>query len=287
MENIDYVVCKICGHRRRSIVSHLKYSHNLSSSEYETKFNSPVICEELRQKMHQQAMEWNIKMNSDPVMAEKLRKMRHDNALLPQVREAQSRYMKQYLSTEEGKAFNRNNMKIAQQSCGGTDEMQQRATEAKRNSEIFKHSHSVAMKNVIAKYVHNGEESGKAVRKKAFENARKHYTDCNGAEVRLRSLYELELYNYLITHDINFTYEEIWIQYEDDTGKLRDYIPDFYIPKHNLIIEVKPSQFTQSKSVLAQADAAKASNYNFVFVTEKELKDLNSFFHNVVHKFGS
>ena len=287
MENINYVVCKICGHKRQSIVLHLRHSHNMLSEEYKTKFHSPVICEKLEQKMRQQAIEWNIKMNSDPIMAEKLRKMRHDNALLPQVRAAQSKYMKEYLSTEAGKAFNRNNLKIAQQACGGAEQMQQRATEAKRKSEIFKQSHSVAMKNVIARYVHNGQESGKAVRKKAFENARKLYIDCNGNEVRLRSTYELELYNYLITHNINFTYEEIWIQYEDETGKLRDYIPDFYIPEYNLIIEVKPLQFTQSKSVVAQADAAKASNYNFVFVTETELQDLSSFFHNVIHKFGS
>ena len=285
-ENIDYVVCKICGHKSTILSAHLKRKHNLSRTEYEEKYNSPVICETLRLKKRQSAIEWNKRMYADPEKAAELKRIHQECAKLPQVRKAQSEYMKNYLATEAGKNANRKNMQLAIESCGGMDKMQSKATEAKRNSEKFRITHVEAIRKVH-EMLHGGSEWGDNVQQKAMKGCLKEYIDCNGNIARLRSSYELTLYNYMITHGIDIHYEEVKIVYNDSSGKRRRYWPDFYIPDKNLLLEVKPKMFVNNTSVQVQKFAAEQCGYNYLFVTEKELNDLNSFFHNVVSKIGS
>lgn len=50
IENIDYVVCKICNFHSQSLGSHLTRIHKISKKEYIDKFNSKIICEKSHQK---------------------------------------------------------------------------------------------------------------------------------------------------------------------------------------------------------------------------------------------
>ena len=43
IEGVDYVKCKICGFKGKSITAHVKRSHSLSKSEYEKKYG-PTVC---------------------------------------------------------------------------------------------------------------------------------------------------------------------------------------------------------------------------------------------------
>lgn len=42
-ENLDYVVCQICGYRAKTLASHLKPVHGMSVSEYQAKFSGALI----------------------------------------------------------------------------------------------------------------------------------------------------------------------------------------------------------------------------------------------------
>ena len=48
-----------------------------------------------------------------------------------------------------------------------------------------------------------------------------------------------------------------------------------------MILEVKPNMFTSNKINQIKRKVAIEAGYKFRFVTEKELSDLNSFFHNM------
>lgn len=45
IENIDYIQCKICCYKGKSITNHLRAAHKITRKEYIEKYNSPVICE--------------------------------------------------------------------------------------------------------------------------------------------------------------------------------------------------------------------------------------------------
>ncbi len=49
IENIDYVVCKICGCKKLSLKKHLE-SHNICAKQYKNKYNSPIECEKSEKK---------------------------------------------------------------------------------------------------------------------------------------------------------------------------------------------------------------------------------------------
>lgn len=67
------------------------------------------------------------------------------------------------------------------------------------------------------------------------------------------------------------------IKYKDENGKTRFYYPDFYLPDYNIIVEVKPLALLSNERVILKADAA-MKEYDYVLITEEELKDLDSVF---------
>ena len=45
-ENIDYVVCQICGEKKKQLSQHVLQKHNIKNIEYLKKYpNSKLICE--------------------------------------------------------------------------------------------------------------------------------------------------------------------------------------------------------------------------------------------------
>lgn len=202
MENIEYVVCKICGKKGRVLTDHLHRKHNLSRKEYEDKYKSPAVCYERQLIQIEKNKELNKMLATDPYYVDLMKKVRHRNATLPQVIEAR---------------------KLGD----------------------------------------------------------KRYKDIKGNTVKLRSSLELTLYNYLIETNLKFEYETIRIVYSI-SDKEYVYIPDFYLPDYNMILEVKPYIYTDNKKNICKKQATIQAGYKFLFVTERELKDLNSFFHNKI-----
>nr|DAK11639.1 MAG TPA: endonuclease I [Caudoviricetes sp.] len=108
-----------------------------------------------------------------------------------------------------------------------------------------------------------------------------------GRELYLRSSYELKVFTYLNDLDISFKYEDTRYEYDFDGFRLY-HVVDFYIPKYNLIIEVKPSykfkdgfiknHNEEYRKIIAKRDGGIALGYNSIFITEDNLDSKDSFY---------
>lgn len=73
IENIDYVVCKLCGLKSENISSHVVRVHELSAKEYKSNFpNSHLFCEKTRNKFKEKMLQDNP--NDNPEAIAKMRK---------------------------------------------------------------------------------------------------------------------------------------------------------------------------------------------------------------------
>lgn len=285
--NIDYVVCKLCGKKGKTLTQHLKIKHTLTRREYEDTYHSPAVCLRTHARKTELAQQWNDRLSSDPELVVKCAEARRKAVNLPQVREAQRKYMREWLNSEEGRDWNRRNMNYVKNLYGGEQAFQAMATEGKRKSALFHEVHSRIASDQL-KRLHQDKEWEKQLVAKAFNSSRKEYIDVNNEIVYLRSSYELTLHNYLVTHNIPHEYESVRIEYKmKPSNKSYTYIPDFYLPDKNLLLEVKPDVYVLNKVNQLKHQASIEAGFIHLFVTEKELKDLNSFFHNVIYKIGS
>ena len=63
--------------------------------------------------------------------------------------------------------------------------------------------------------------------------------------------------------------KDLRIPYTDTTGKLRHYYPDFYIPKFDLIIEIK-SAYTLARTSTAKVEAGEQYKGKFLIIIDKD-----------------
>lgn len=75
---------------------------------------------------------------------------------------------------------------------------------------------------------------------------------------------------------IDFEYEEHRFSYLYD-GYYRSYYPDFYLPKYNVFIEVKPESLEYDEINILKLNSVISSGYNIFYVDERHLKDVESF----------
>jgi Mor family transcriptional regulator len=81
----------------------------------------------------------------------------------------------------------------------------------------------------------------------------------------------------------DFEFEnKIYIKYTDTKRNHRKYFPDFYIPKLNLIIEIKSTYTLEKQKELniKKFEAAK-KNYNFICIVDKNYKEFNILLKNL------
>lgn len=102
--------------------------------------------------------------------------------------------------------------------------------------------------------------------------SRKSYKLFNGESVVLRSGWEFALYQKLLENKITFQYESLRIPYEIQNEK-HTYIPDFYLPEQNLIIEVKPKHQWEDEIVQAKLQASKSQGYQIKLL---DIEGINS-----------
>lgn len=96
--------------------------------------------------------------------------------------------------------------------------------------------------------------------------------DSLGGEYILRSKWEVSVFNWLIQNQVEFEYEFLSISYLYENAK-HLYIPDFYIPRLNLILEVHPAIRWDSK-MQAKQSACLAEGYFFEPLDKKDITDL-------------
>lgn len=92
----------------------------------------------------------------------------------------------------------------------------------------------------------------------------------------LRSSYEVIAVKHMNSLGIDFEYEEHRFSYLYG-GYYHSYYPDFYLPKYNVFIEVKPESFEDDEINIRKLDSVISSGYNIFYVDERHLKDVESF----------
>ena len=110
----------------------------------------------------------------------------------------------------------------------------------------------------------------------------------DGVEITYVGKYELDFLQYLVERykfdstDIIECPREFYIKYYDIyTEKERWYIPDFYIPKYNLVIEIKDGskypQDSKQKSLLKDKAVVKEDKFNYIKIVDKDYSDFETF----------
>ena len=94
----------------------------------------------------------------------------------------------------------------------------------------------------------------------------------DGSQIVLRSFLECKTAKFLELNHIQFEYEKIEIKYLNTSDNTqRSYYPDFYLPKHNLLLEVKPLDYQEDQTVQDKKCAAEDAGYKFLFVSNDNL----------------
>lgn len=114
----------------------------------------------------------------------------------------------------------------------------------------------------VREMIKNGQSLGPGWKKVSYKNK------------ILKSSWEKIMAEFLDRHDIKWEYETLIIPYYDTTrDKIASTIPDFYLPEHNTIIEVKGRNFdtVQTKDKM---DAVHAFGYNTFLVGSTHIKKI-------------
>ena len=95
------------------------------------------------------------------------------------------------------------------------------------------------------------------------------HTTWNNKKVFLRSSYELDYANELDKQHIDYEVEFKHIKYWDSKNKrYRCAIPDFYIPKENMIVEIKSNYTLDKQNMIDKKKAYLNLGYNFKLICE-------------------
>lgn len=125
-------------------------------------------------------------------------------------------------------------------------------------------------KAVINEWLQGKLESGKDI----IHYKQQWYTTWNGKEVYLHSSYELdyakELDEQQIDYDVEFKHIKYW---DSQKQEYRCAIPDFYIPKDNLIVEIKSNYTLDKQNMIDRKKAYLDLGYKFKLICDhKELE---------------
>lgn len=110
----------------------------------------------------------------------------------------------------------------------------------------------------------------------------------DGGKINCVGEYELDLLNYLVKNynysslDIVECPASLYVQYYDvHTERKRYYIPDFFIPKYNLVIEVKDgSKYpvdSKAKAIMKEQAVVKLDKFNYIKIVDKDYSDFDNF----------
>lgn len=243
----EYVTCPICGKRYQLLLSHAKKVHNMSRDEFTTKYpNCELVSDSQRLRASSAGHSSMTKQWSDPALSAKM--------------------IDRNCKTLE---IARSNPVVINKKLARLKE-----SNSKRLTELWRSEDYRSKMSDAMKMMHDDPDSN--LKKSIMEHAgRKRFTfiKSDGTELHMRSKWEVKLARWLDDNSINFEYEYRAFKYEYD-NRIKIYYPDFYLPDHNIYCEVKPKAFI-SKLTDAKAEAVKCEGYNFMYITEDELSNLD------------
>lgn len=253
LEFVDFVVCPICGAKRRNLTKHLKF-HNMTKEQFLILYpGQQMVCSLTTSKMSEAAkIEYQDRRDE----------MAHYGSI------AITKYNKSD-SKWSGENGSRLRKKLSEAMTStltrlwGMPDYRKRISE-ERSRRFLDKDYAERNSESLRRLWRNPEYIEKMKKRQC---CMKDYGD----GLRFRSSYEYRLARMLIDSGVSYQYEPFYIDYIFK-GSARRYFPDFYIDKYNLVIEVKPKKFISEEVNLAKKDSVIAKGYNFMFVTEQELE---------------
>lgn len=304
IENVDYVICQICGkHLKRIVKQHLAM-HGISKEEYIKCFpNSVLVCESVRKKYSTAAKEYLGKKSKEELS--RIGKLRNskwwDKYNSSEI--IQKEYHKnlsagvskgiQKVKIENPEKYNETNRlrsSIRKKLFNSPETGEKMRKDISKNVKNYWKNLSPEEKSKRLQYFNNknwwknlsGEERFKFL--KNFSSSKLIYT-IKGKEYKFRSKFELLVGKYLINKKIDFEYESFIVPLDNESFHLID----FYIKDKNLILECK-SLYHRNKTkeevlkdaLYKQKQAIQQGyNYNIIYYDsnkEKIYDQLNKIF---------
>ena len=252
VESRDYVVCPICGVRRKNLTKHLKF-HKMSKEQFLSLYSDQqMVCSGTLSKMIEAAkVEYQ----------DRKEEMAHYGSL------AITKYNK---STEKWSGENGQRLRERQSKL-----MSSTLHRLWKTEEYRKHISAERSRRYLdANYAKKNLENLKPWWINASKTPeKKHRCFLKEYEpgMKFRSSYEYRLAKLLRNSNISYAYETLAFRYRFNESD-KWYFPDFYIEQYNLVIEVKPYRFISEEINIAKKQSVCEAGYNFLFITEKELR---------------
>ena len=149
--------------------------------------------------------------------------------------------------------------------------LQRLAAEGKLNHQIEsaqkKRLRHQRISNTVKQLHARGYYKQKGIKKSLYKSK------FNG-KIYFRSGWESEVAKFLDLNEINWLYEPFTVPYFDDKGNSHVTLPDFYLPKHNLIIEVKSTRkdFLVKSNLKNKEEGIRNKGFNFFLWRDKEIE---------------
>lgn len=255
----EFLICPICGRKFQTLSRHLKLGHKLTDNEIREKFgNIKLRTDKFQSKIESQLKQGHETMKNDPELHKKLSELGKKNIRkyildIPEIHEKALKSSRQALklkaqenpewwkSVRSKAAYNGWNNENSTQ----REQMHNRLVEQWKNPEIRQNF---------------GHVGGKL----------KTYKSKKNGVLRLRSWLECRFAWNLDQLDVNYEYESLRFEYNDNEGNKYLYSPDFYLPDFDIVIEIKPSKYLVNdfNKIMLKAKSVIRDNHKFVFITD-------------------
>jgi hypothetical protein len=281
----DFVKCPICGHRGQRIYKHIKKQHGLSVEEFAKLYpNCPTTCESLKKQ---------------------IRSKTKDSKNTPEAIEAR----KILMESEEWKAIASRNGKKTWEKEGFREMMSEQMTETAHrcwsdeewkaetskkirealNTDRVRNMHNTRLKKQWQDPEYREKMSQMAIgRLKSGEfGTLRDFVKSDGTTVQYRSKNEFYVACFLEMMGLEFEYETQSFTYHGEDNLVHKYLVDFYIPGHNLFLEVKMDWEIESEETKLKVDSVHRRLHQIVLVNEHHSDSLDHYekFQNLIKDF--
>lgn len=277
IENVDYVVCRICGEKRRLITGRHVNSHGYTMEQYRKEFpDTKLICDSSRMKnstSRKNQAELNEKKEKlsreKPTSADYIKceicgeffreiSNTHLNKHGLSVEEYKKRYPGAKLRGFSTQVSRDEISKVA------VPRMNAKYRKLLKDPEFLKKK-SLAQIRGYAKLASDPKRYAEYLKKCERGRFARRLPCSFDPKLLFRSRPEVKLAEILHRENLPVLYEAFLLQMPDG----RNYLPDFYIPSANLIIEVKGRDFYNEYCEYRMKECVEAGfNYEFIFDDE-------------------
>lgn len=269
MENVEYVICQICGVKKRELNGHLK-AHKLSSAQYKEMFPGKLIqCDSIK-------TEKSLKIKASiprrpPVTAETRKKMSESQ-------KAHYPILKERMGDEAYKTMKSSAAQKMRESKGGnyrhSEETKNkmrgpRPLAKKPKSEETKQKLRIAAQRRTKRGPHS-EATKQKMRQSAVARLEQQIVTETKVKKWFNTKPELYFAQYLISQNILYI-QQFFVS--TDQGKFNY---DFFIPSHNLLVEIDGQYWhTRTEDIIKRdilkTNVARENGYNFLRLSDNEM----------------